>query len=175
MIIAFLQSRSPPVLPCLQEKKVRDRQSKKNVYYPVPIDQLDSKRRRGANGGFTQKPKDPNRSVYCLTETDTFFESDFKIIQEFYMPKERNTKSVAELIHEFFYFYVYEFDYNNQVIDIKNGGGYSPKCSRDKYPFSIVDPFEASRNVGCSVYMNSDSHKKIMMQFRSALDRFKLE
>ena len=25
MLIAFLQSRSPPVLPCLQEKKVRDR------------------------------------------------------------------------------------------------------------------------------------------------------
>jgi DNA polymerase sigma len=25
MIISFLQSRSPPVLPCLQEKKVRDR------------------------------------------------------------------------------------------------------------------------------------------------------
>jgi hypothetical protein len=30
------------------------------------------------------------------------------------MPKEggRNTKSVAELIHEFFYFYTYEFDAN---------------------------------------------------------------
>lgn len=91
------------------------------------------------------------------------------------MPKERNTKSIAELIYEFFYFYVYEFDYNNQVIDIKNSSGFSPKCSRDKYPFSIVDPFEASRNPGCSVYMNSDSHKKIMMQFRSALDRFKLD
>jgi DNA polymerase sigma len=25
MLIAFLQSRSPPVLPCLQEKKLRDR------------------------------------------------------------------------------------------------------------------------------------------------------
>lgn len=50
--------------------------------------------------------------MYCLTETDTFFESDFKIIQEFYMPKEKNNKSCAELLYEFFYFYTYVFDSN---------------------------------------------------------------
>jgi DNA polymerase sigma len=58
MVIAFLQSRSPPVLPCLQEKKVRDRQHKKTVYYPLPIDLLESKRRRTQN---SQKTKDPSR------------------------------------------------------------------------------------------------------------------
>ena len=109
MVISFLQSRSPPVLPCLQEKKLRDRQHKRLVYYPLPYDLLESKRRRTGN---SSKPKDPSKQVYCLTETDTFFESDFKIIQEFYMAKEggRNTKTVAELLYEFFYFFVYEFD-----------------------------------------------------------------
>lgn len=56
MIISFLQSRN--VLPCLQEKKVRDRQHKRTVYYPVPIDLLESKRRRA---GASNKAKDPSR------------------------------------------------------------------------------------------------------------------
>jgi len=173
MVISFLQSRNPPVLPCLQEKKLRERQNKRTISYPVPIDLLESKRRRGGNNN---KVKDPSRQVYCLTETDAFFELDFKIIQEYYLPKEggRNTKTVAELLYEFFYFYTYEFDSHSQVIDVKNGGGFSPKCSRDRYPFSIVDPFEATRNPGCSVYVNSEAHRIIMMQFRNALDRFRV-
>ena len=91
------------------------------------------------------------------------------------MPKEgRNMKTVAELLYEFYFFYLYEFDSSTQVIDIKNGGGFSPKCSRDRYPFSIVDPFEATRNPGCSVYMNSDAHRTIMLHFKSALGRFRV-
>ena len=38
------------------------------------------------------------------------------------MPKENNTKSVAQLIYEFLYFYVYEFDSTNMVINIKETG-----------------------------------------------------
>lgn len=38
------------------------------------------------------------------------------------MPKEENTKSVAQLIYEFFYFYVYDFDSANMVINIKEAG-----------------------------------------------------
>ena len=90
------------------------------------------------------------------------------------MPKERNEKSVAELLYEFFYFYAYEFDYNQKVIDIISNSGFSPKYTRNKYPFSIVDPFETSRNPGCSVYLNSDAYMKIMMQFKNSLDHFKL-
>lgn len=58
------------------------------------------------------------------------------------MPKEKNNKGCAELLYEFFYFYNYTFDSSKQVIDIKNGNGFSTKWSGDKYPFSIVDPFE---------------------------------
>ncbi len=141
------------------------------MYYPLPIDLLESKRRRPAP---SSKNKDPAKQVYCLTETDTFFENDFKLIEEYYMPKVRNTKTVAELLYEFFFFYTYEFDYHTQVIDVTNRTGFSRKCSRDRYPFSIVDPFEATRNPGCSVYMNSDAHRIIVMQFRNALDKFRL-
>lgn len=57
-----------------------------------------------------------------MYETDAFFENDLKVIQEFYMPKEENKKSVAQLIYEFFFFYVYEFDSANMVINIKEAG-----------------------------------------------------
>lgn len=77
MVIAFLQSTSPPVLPCLQEKKIRDQQQKRTVYYPVPIDLLESKRRK-AQGSM--KAKDPVKQVYCMTETDIFYESEIELI-----------------------------------------------------------------------------------------------
>jgi DNA polymerase sigma len=38
------------------------------------------------------------------------------------MPKEENKKSVSELIYEFFYFYVYDYDSLNMVINIKETG-----------------------------------------------------
>lgn len=36
----------------------------------------------------------------------------------------------------------------------------------------MVDPFEVQRNPGCSVKFHSNSHKKIMAQFRAAIDKF---
>lgn len=38
------------------------------------------------------------------------------------MPKEENKKSIAELIYEFFYFYVNDYDSSNMVINIKETG-----------------------------------------------------
>ena len=35
------------------------------------------------------------------------------------MPKEENKKTVAELIYEFLYFYIYEYDSSSMVINIK--------------------------------------------------------
>jgi hypothetical protein len=67
---------------------------------------------------------------------------------------------------------LYEFDPYKQIINIKDGEGFSPKFSRDKFPFSIVDPFETQRNPGCSVKFRSEGYKKIMMQFRTVLDQF---
>ena len=54
-----------------------------------------------------------------MHETDIFFENDLNTIKDHYMPKEENEKSVGELIYEFLYFYVYEFDSSNMVINIK--------------------------------------------------------
>ena len=111
MIIAFLQNTQPPVLPCLQEKLLE--QKSKTINYPVSIE-LDNKRRKTQN-----YYKDLNKNIYQMHETDIFFENDLNTIKDHYMPKEENEKSVGELIYEFLYFYVYEFDSSNMVINIK--------------------------------------------------------
>ena len=54
-----------------------------------------------------------------------FYEDDLKVIKEFYLPKEENKKSVAQLIYDFLYFYVYDFDSENMVINIKEPGSES--------------------------------------------------
>ena len=56
-----------------------------------------------------------------MYETDAFFEKDPEMIKKYYMTGEPNTKSVAQLIYEFFYFYSYEFDPATMVINIKDG------------------------------------------------------
>jgi DNA polymerase sigma len=103
MIIAFLQNRETPVLPCLQQRLLRN-QKKQLVYYPVSVEE-------GGNSKKSRYQKTPK--AVELYNTDAFFEKDLKVIEQHYMPKEKNTKSVAELIYEFFYFYVYTFDTDN--------------------------------------------------------------
>jgi len=49
------------------------------------------------------------------------------------MPKEENTKPVSQLIYQFFYFYVYEFDSANMVINIKEAGSDSVSKQNSKY------------------------------------------
>lgn len=60
-----------------------------------------------------------------MSDTDVFFEKNPKVIREHYMGKELNSKSVAELTYEFFTFYCYDFDSNRQIINIKEGEGFS--------------------------------------------------
>ena len=87
---------------------------------------------------------------------------------------------------------MYEFDSANMVINIKEAGsdsvsrkardgkpiktgaGFSQKFHKDRFPFSIVDPFEVQRNPGCSVKFHSNAHKKIIAQFIAALDKFNI-
>ena len=57
----------------------------------------------------------------------------------------------------------------------KAGAGFSQKFNRDRFPFSIIDPFEVQRNPGSSVKFHSPAHKKIIRQFRAALDKFNVE
>ena len=42
------------------------------------------------------------------------------------------------------------------------GAGFTQKFHKDRFPFSIVDPFEVQRNPGCSVKFQSAAHKKII-------------
>jgi DNA polymerase sigma len=104
MVVAFLQQVKPPVLPVLQEKKLRT-QKQQTCYYAVPGADIEKNRK-----GFKFRYHDPNKDTMYLSETDVFFERDLAVIEETYLPKEKNTMTVAELVYEFFSFYLYEYD-----------------------------------------------------------------
>ena len=97
MVIAFLQSRQPPILPCLQARKVRSQQPR-TVYYPVPIQELESKkRRRGGYTGGANRESSSEAKLFCMIMTDAFFESDPDVIKRYYTQPDgkRNTTSIG--------------------------------------------------------------------------------
>ena len=114
MLIAFLQSTEPPVLPCLQEKKLRSHK-KQAAFYPILLDTLDKKKR------YIRQNENLDRNQYCLYDTDVFFETDIEVIKEKYLPQQQNNDSVPELLFQFFYFYLYRFDQENHIINVKDG------------------------------------------------------
>ena len=67
--------------------------------------------------------------LFCMIETDAFFENDLDIIKSKYLPKEdkRNQSSVGQLLYEFFVFYLYEYDSTSEVISIKEPNGFAKK------------------------------------------------
>jgi DNA polymerase sigma len=157
MVIAFLQSRQPAVLPCLQARKLRT-QKPKTVYYPVPIHELESKKRRRGNFGSGTHESSNEARLFCMIETDAFFENDLDVIRSKYLPKEdkRNSATVGQLLYEFFVFFLYEFDSTSEVISIKEQNGFAKKFQPDKLPFSIVDPFDVHKNPGRTVKIGSN-------------------
>jgi hypothetical protein len=57
------------------------------VYYPVPITELESKKRRrgGGNREVSNEAK-----LFCMIETDAFFEDNLEVIKSDYLPKQLN-------------------------------------------------------------------------------------
>ena len=97
MVIAFLQNRQLAVLSCVQARNLRNQQPK-TVYYPVLIEELESKKRRrgGYNGGGSNTLGPPVAKVFFMIETDAFFKNNLEKIKREYMPKDgkRNKASV---------------------------------------------------------------------------------
>jgi DNA polymerase sigma len=124
----------------------------------VPIQELESKkRRRGGYQGGESRENSNEAKLFCMIETDAFFENDPEVIKTDYLPQEgkRNTSSVGQLLYEFFVFFLYEFDASSEVISIKELNGFARKFQPDKLPFSIVDPFDVHKNPGRTVKMGS--------------------
>lgn len=99
------------------------------MYYPVPIEELESKKRRRGFREGTNRESSNDAKMFCMFETDAFFETDLNIIKNEYMPKDgkRNTAPVGQLLYEFFVFFLYEFESASTVISIKETGGFTRK------------------------------------------------
>lgn len=78
-------------MPCLQERKLRSQQPK-TVYYPVPIEELESKKRRRSHYGNSQG-SNPDSRVFCMIETDAFFENNLNVIKKEYIGTQAQNKA----------------------------------------------------------------------------------
>ncbi|KAL3418853.1 pap 25a associated domain family [Phlyctema vagabunda] len=112
MIINFLQTRDPPVVPSLHQRKHQILPSK--------------------NG------------------TESQFADDLDSLKEF---GKKNKNTLGELLFQFFRFYSHEFDYDNQVVSVRNGS-HITKIEKGWHVgiantnLCVEEPFNQVRNLG---------------------------
>ncbi|QPC74716.1 hypothetical protein HYE68_005468 [Fusarium pseudograminearum] len=110
LIIAFLQLRNPPVLPCLHQSP--HKLPKPDGTLPDFADDIDKL------AGYGSK----------------------------------NKSSTAELLFQFFRFYAHEFDYDKQVLSVRQGKLITKHEKKWHYAINnqlcVEEPFNTSRNLG---------------------------
>ncbi|CAZ83911.1 unnamed protein product [Tuber melanosporum] len=101
------------------------------------------------------------------------------------LPKTANQMHVGQLLHSFFEYYSYKFQWGREVISIRTQGGIFSKQEKgwvaavirpgrsghtqikDRYLFTIEDPFETSHNVGRTC--NPPGVDRIRAEFKRAV------
>ena len=138
LLIHFLQSRQPPVLPCLQ-------------LLDPPADSADALPPRPPRGSDAYKVSHPTREA---TVCDTYFfqprtVSEAERLRAYAPPGSApNTESLGELFAGFFRFYAWDFDHERHVVSARTGGRLERvvKAEDDGWPLhgrlAIEDPFE---------------------------------
>lgn len=126
LVISFLQSRSPPILPCLQElsngKQVIDGTELGDDMDDVMVD------------GFNCK-----------------YYNDMSKLIGF---GSKNKESLGALVFHFFQTYAREFSFMNEVVSIRNGSPvqktsktWESIAKKSHYWLSVEDPFEITHNL----------------------------
>ena len=138
LLIHFLQSRQPPVLPCLQ-------------LLDPPAESADAMPPRPPRGSDAYKVAHPTREA---TVCDTYFFAPRTVAEaerlRAYAPPggAPNTESLGELFAGFFRFYAWDFDHERHVVSARTGGRLERviKAEADGWPLhgrlAIEDPFE---------------------------------
>ncbi|ESZ96360.1 hypothetical protein SBOR_3256 [Sclerotinia borealis F-4128] len=131
MIINFLQSREPPVLPALHQR--------------------------------------PHLKMPTKDGGESSFADDIDALKEF---GEKNKSTLGELLFQFFRFYGHEFNYDKQVVSVRNG----KQISKQEKGWSIStnnmlcveEPFNVGRNLGNTA--DDFSFRGLHMEMRRAFD-----
>lgn len=102
------------------------------------------------------------------------------------LPKTTNQMHIGQLLHSFFEYYSHRFQWGREVISIRTQGGIFSKQEKgwvaavtrpgrggqiqvkDRYLFTIEDPFETSHNVGRTC--NGPGVDRIRAEFKRALN-----
>ncbi|KAI7848326.1 hypothetical protein BDC45DRAFT_523801 [Circinella umbellata] len=142
MIINFLQTREPPILPVLHQM--------------------------GEHSSYTASST-TTRDPVIVDGLDTSFYSDIESLRYF---GERNHESLGGLLFAFFRRFAYEFDYETQVVSVRHGLYLSKQEKGwhegpNKRLFCIEEPFNVYRNLGNSA--DDASVYGLQAEFRRAV------
>ena len=86
------------------------------------------------------------------------------------MSLENNESSTAQLVYDFFDYYLNKFN-ATKMISLQHGGFCDKLNTEDTIAFSIIDPFQVEHNPGQSVKWNSMSLKVIFLKFKDLMDK----
>ncbi|KAJ5908274.1 PAP/25A-associated [Penicillium taxi] len=129
LIINFLQTRDPPILPSLQTRPHKKKVTSDGVVFS--------------------------------------FDDDMQALAGF---GRRNTHNVGQLLFEFFRYYAHEFDYEHNVISVREGGLISKEAKgwhlQTNNRLCVEEPFNTIRNLGNTA--DDTSFKGLHIEMRRA-------
>ena len=145
MVINFLQTVEPPILPSLQLLRANDQRALEDI-----ITLAKSARKEDAN-------------VHYDVRID--FEDDLVKLREIMNQKySKNKMTVTELLYRFFTFYGTKANFESKLLSVKQGTHLSRRFlngDRD-YLYSIEDPFDGFQNPGRYVKEGSSHALEIL-------------
>lgn len=157
MVIYFLQKINPHVLPVLQSKNFNNFED--ILFY----EDISNKNKRN-------KPSVSIRHLFCNFQ----MKFDLNSLKKWNNSNFNNKMSVAELIYNFFKFYLFIFDENNYCIDIQNQEFFyrffkHSNNYEEKSQYVIIDPIDYGYNPARYLEKNSLQAKTLKKEFWQAL------
>eukprot|EP00163_Fabomonas_tropica_P013972 TRINITY_DN255_c1_g1_i1.p2 TRINITY_DN255_c1_g1~~TRINITY_DN255_c1_g1_i1.p2 ORF type:complete len:355 (-),score=64.14 TRINITY_DN255_c1_g1_i1:234-1298(-) len=157
MCIFHLQTRNPPILPCLQ--RIPDAESKQRAQ-----DIMSGKIQ-------TDDELPSDMSTYCrkimVDKWDVYSTKELDSLTNF---GAANKETVGELLCSFLGFFAHEFDRDHAVASIREGRllrkdevGWNTTEERNRHLFCIQDPFDLSHDLGRVV--DEDTIKELTDEF----------
>lgn len=153
LIINFLQTRSPPILPCLHRRRSEKIAAKRNLEATDPFTPAES-------------ASHPDRRQAPDTSS---FDDDLEELKNF---GSANTSTLGTLLFGFFRYYAYEIDYETAVISVREGTVLSKEYKGwhllQNNRICVEEPFNTPRNLGNTA--DDSSSRGLHIELRRAFN-----
>lgn len=144
MVINFLQTRSPPILPSL------------HVVYREKREKSRTHQDNGGGGGGGGASPAVGLQPHIIQDVDcSFYDNDRD--PWLYSFGKANTQLIHHLVPAFFHYYAHVFDYDKDVVSVRSGcrltkqeKGWDVEVERMCHFLCVEEPFNIKRNLGNS-------------------------